>query len=197
MKDSRTVTVTMPSDRELALTRVFDAPRELVFEALTRPELLKRWYGPAGWSFDVCEIDLRVGGRWRYVTRKPNGKAVGQGGVYREIVPGERIVNTESWEDWDAGETLVTTVLAEQGGRTTLTTTMRFPSQEVRDTLIKSGMADQAGEAYDQLADLLASTLASAADLEQVSGETTLPGEAPAPPIKVVLVSILRPLVRR
>ena len=154
------VTLTTPNDRELVLTRVFDAPRELVFEALTTPALLKRWYGPAGWTLEVCEIDLRVGGAWRYVTRKPDGKAVGQRGVYREIVPGERLVHTESWEDWDAGEMLVTTVLTEQDGRTTFTSTTRVPSQEVRDTLIQSGMADQAGAVYDQLAQLLAGHLA-------------------------------------
>jgi uncharacterized protein YndB with AHSA1/START domain len=154
------VALTTPTDRELVLTRVFDAPRDLVFEALTTPDLLKRWYGPAGWTLEVCEIDLRVGGAWRYVTRKPDGKAVGQRGVYREIVPGERLVHTESWEDWDAGEMLVTTVLTEQGGRTTFTSTTRFPSQEVRDTLIRSGMADQAGAVYEQLAQLLADRLA-------------------------------------
>jgi uncharacterized protein YndB with AHSA1/START domain len=155
MKSS--ITITTPGEHELVLTRVFHAPRRLVFAALTTPELLRRWYGPAGWSLEVCEIDLRVGGRWRYVTRKPDGKAVGQHGVYREVLPGERIVNTESWEDWDAGETQVTTVLAEQRGRTTLTSTIRFPSREVRDMLIRSGMADEAGAVYDQLAELLAS----------------------------------------
>jgi uncharacterized protein YndB with AHSA1/START domain len=158
MKSSGAVTLTTPTDRELVLTRVFDAPSRLVFDALTRPELLKRWYGPAGWSLELCEIDLKVGGRWRFVIRKPDGKAVGQRGVYREIVPAERIVNTEAWEDWDAGEMLVTTVLVEQDGRTTFTSTTLFPSREVRDTLLESGMADHADELYDQLARLLAST---------------------------------------
>ena len=155
-----TVAVTTPNDRELVLTRVFDAPRDMVFDAFTRPDLLTRWYLPPGWSFEVCEVDLRPGGRWRYVTRKPDGKSVGQRGVYQQVVPGERIVNTESWEDWDAGETLVTTVLAEQDGRTTFTSTIRFPSKEVRDLLIESGMADQAGTVYDQLARLLAARAA-------------------------------------
>jgi uncharacterized protein YndB with AHSA1/START domain len=158
MKSSGAVTLTTPTDRELVLTRVFDAPSRLVFEALTRPELLKRWYGPAGWSLELCEIDLQVGGRWRFVIRKPDGKAVGQRGVYREVVPAERIVNTEAWEDWDAGEMLVTTVLVERDGRTTFTSTTLFPSREVRDTLLESGMADHADELYDQLARLLAST---------------------------------------
>jgi uncharacterized protein YndB with AHSA1/START domain len=119
------------------MTRVFRAPRALVFDALTRPELLKRWYGPPGWSLVVCEIDLRVGGAWRFVTRRPNGKELGQRGVYREIVPPERLVNTESWDDWNPGELLITTLLVEQAGTTAFTSTLRFPSREVRDTLEK------------------------------------------------------------
>ena len=131
--------------------------RNLVFEALTKPELLKRWYVPSGWSMVVCEIDLRVGGAWRFVTRRPDGKEIGQAGVYREIVPSERIVNTEAWEDWNPGELLVTTLLVEQSGKTTFTSTMLFPSQEIRDMLIKAGMTSQAAETYDKLAEYLAS----------------------------------------
>jgi uncharacterized protein YndB with AHSA1/START domain len=97
----QTLKVTTPSDREVVMTRVFNAPRNLVFDALTRPDLLKRWYGPVGWSLVACEIDLRVGGGWRFVTRRPDGREIGQRGVYREIVPPERLVNTESWEDWN------------------------------------------------------------------------------------------------
>jgi uncharacterized protein YndB with AHSA1/START domain len=139
------------------MTRVFNAPRSLVFDALTKPELLERWYGPRGWSLVVCEIDLRVGGVWRFVTRRPDGKQIGQRGVYREIVRPERLVNTESWEDWNPGEVLVTTVLVEQGGETTFTSTLLFPSQEVRDTLLESGMTSGAAETYDRLAEYLAS----------------------------------------
>lgn len=150
--------ITTPSDREVVLTRVFDAPRSLVFDALTKPELLRRWYGPSNWSLDICEIDLRVGGKWHYVVRRPDGKAIGQLGVYLEIVPGERIVNTESWEDWDAGETVVTTVLTDLGGsQTTFTCTILFPSKEVRDTVLKSGLEHGAAEGYDKLAELLRS----------------------------------------
>jgi uncharacterized protein YndB with AHSA1/START domain len=156
MNKAGSVTVTTPTDRELVLTRVFDAPKGLVFEAFTTPDLLRRWYGPPGWSFDLCEIDLRVGGRWRYVMRKPDGKTVGQHGVYREIASGERIVNTESWEDWNPGEILVTTRFTEERGRTTFESTIRFPSQAVRDQLLQSGMADEAEAVYDQLAGLLA-----------------------------------------
>jgi uncharacterized protein YndB with AHSA1/START domain len=158
MKDS-TVTITTPNDRDVVMTRVFDAPRALVFDALTRPDLLKRWYGPTGWSLEVCEVDLRPGGRWRFVSRKPNGRTVGQHGVYTEIVPGERLANTEAWEDWDAGETLVTTVLAERDGRTTLTSTMRFPSKEVRDTVLESGL-QHADELYARLDSVLAEAIA-------------------------------------
>jgi len=157
MKSTDALQVTTPKERELVMTRVFDAPRNLVFDALTKPELLQRWYGPVGWSLVVCEIDLRVGGTWRFVSRRPDGKEVGQRGVYREILRPERLVNTESWEDWSPGELLVTTVLVEHGGKTTFTNTLLFPSQEVRDTLIKSGMTSGAAEAYDKLAEYLAS----------------------------------------
>ena len=151
------VHITTPSDREVMLTRVFDAPGALVFDALTKPELLRRWYGPSGWSLEVCDIDLRVGGAWRFVVRRPDGKAFGQLGVYREIVRGARLVNTESWEDWDPGETLVTTVLTEKAGKTTLTSTMLFPSQEVRDVVVKGGLQSGATQSYEKLAEVLAS----------------------------------------
>jgi uncharacterized protein YndB with AHSA1/START domain len=157
MKSTTALTVTTPTERELVMTRVFDAPRRLVFDALTEPELLQRWYAPRGWSWVVCEVDLRVGGAWRFVTRQPEGKEIGQRGVYREIVPPERLVNTESWEDWNPGELLITTALVEQGGKTTLTSTMLFPSQEVRNTLLESGMTTGAEETYDKLAEYLAS----------------------------------------
>jgi uncharacterized protein YndB with AHSA1/START domain len=94
---------------------------------LTKPTLLKRWYGPLGWSLVVCEIDLKVGGAWRFVTRKPDGNEVVQRGVYREIVAPERIVYTESWEDWKVGEVLVTTLLTERGGRTSSRRPQSFP----------------------------------------------------------------------
>ena len=157
MGNSETLQLTTPTEREIVMTRLFDAPRSLVFDALTRPELLKRWYGPRGWALAVCDIDLRVGGAYRFVSRRPDGKDIGQRGVYREIVRPERIVHTESWEDWDAGEVLVTAVLVEQGGKTTLTSTALYPSREVRDILMKSGMQRGASETYDRLAEMLAS----------------------------------------
>jgi len=157
MNDTGALQLTTPTEREVTITRAFDAPRGLVFDALTKPELLRRWYGPVGWSLVVCDIDLRVGGAFRLVSRRADGKDVGQRGVYREIVPPERLVNTEWWEDWNPGESLVTTVLVEQGGQTMLTSTVLFPSREVRDTVLNSGMRHGATELYDKLALVLAS----------------------------------------
>lgn len=157
MKNTGTLKVTTPSDREIVLTRVFDAPRRLVFEAFTRPELLKRWFGPRGWSLVVCEVDLKVGGGFRFVLRGPDGAEMGMRGVWREIVPPERSVHMESFDDYP-GESQVTTVLVEQGGRTTLTAIILYPSQEVRDAVLKSGMEHGAAESYDKLAELLASS---------------------------------------
>ena len=156
MKNTGTLQVTTPPEREIVLTRVFDAPRSLVFDAFTKPELLKRWFGPRGWSLVVCEIDLRVGGTWRFVLRGPDGRDMGMRGVYREIAAPDRSVHTESFDDFP-GESLVTTVLVEDRGRTTLTATVLYPSQEVRDIVIKSGMEHGAAESYDKLAETLAS----------------------------------------
>ena len=156
MKNTGTLKVTTPTDREIVLTRVFDAPRHLVFDAFSKPELLKRWFGPRGWSLVVCEVDLRVGGGFRFVLRGPDGKDMGMRGVYREIVPPERSVHMESFDNFP-GEAQVTSVFVEQGGKTTLTATVLYPSQEVRDAVIKSGMEHGAAESYDKLAELLAS----------------------------------------
>jgi uncharacterized protein YndB with AHSA1/START domain len=159
MKNTGTLKVTTPTDREIVLTRVFDAPRDLVFDAFSKPELLKRWFGPRGWSLVVCEVDLKVGGGFRFVLRGPDGKQMGMRGVYREIVPPERSVHMESFDDYP-GESQVTAVFVEQGGKTTLTATILYASQEVRDAVIKSGMEHGAAETYDKLADLLPSLLA-------------------------------------
>jgi uncharacterized protein YndB with AHSA1/START domain len=156
MKNTGTLQVTTPTDREIVLTRIFDAPRRLVFDAFTKPELLKRWFGPHGWSLVVCEVDLKVGGGFRFVLRGPDGKDMGMRGVYREIVAPERSVHMESFDDYP-GESQVTAVFVEQGGKTTLTATVLYPSQEIRDVVIKSGMEHGAAESYDRLADLLAS----------------------------------------
>jgi uncharacterized protein YndB with AHSA1/START domain len=163
VKNSGTLQVTTPSDREIAMTRVFDAPRSLVFDAWTKPELLKRWLVRGGWSFAVCEVDLSVGGSYRFVWRGPNGAEMGMGGVYREIVRPERLVATEKFDDpWYEGEALDTTVLVERGGKTTVTTTVLYESREVRDAVLKTPMATGMAENYDKLEELLASTTARA-----------------------------------
>ncbi len=159
MKNTGTLQVTTPTEREILFTRVFDAPRNLVFEAMTNPELLKRWFGPRGHSLVVCEVDFRVGGAWRFVLRTPSGREVGMSGVYREIVPPERTVHTESFDDYP-GDCQITTVLSEQAGKTTLTATALYESKEIRDAVIKSGMEDGAAETYDRLAELLPSLAA-------------------------------------
>jgi uncharacterized protein YndB with AHSA1/START domain len=160
MKNTGALKVTTPSDREIAMTRAFDAPRRLVFDAWTKPELLKRWLGVfGGWSMDACEVDLKVGGRYRFVWRGPDGSKMAMGGVYREVVPGERLVATETFDDpWYGGEAVGTTVFVEQGGKTTVTTTVRYASREVRDAVLKSPMESGVAKSYDALDQVLAST---------------------------------------
>lgn len=161
MNDTGRLHITTPTDREVRITRVFDAPRNLVFDAMTRPELLQRWLsGPPGWSMVACESDPHVSGAFRHVWRGPDGKEMAMRGVYREIVPPERIVRTESFEfgcDAQSGEQLSTLVLTEQGGNTTLTLTVLYPSKEARDATLASGMERGVATSYDRLAELLAS----------------------------------------
>jgi uncharacterized protein YndB with AHSA1/START domain len=147
---SPTVHVTTPGDREVAVTRVFDAPRSLVFDCHTQPELVRRWLlGPDGWSMPVCEIDLRVGSDYRYVWRNDaKGQQFGMDGTYREIVAPERIVFVERF---NGDESLCTLVLTEAGGRTTLSQTMRFSTPDERDHALKSGMTDGMSTSYDRL----------------------------------------------
>jgi len=154
--------VTTPTDREIAMSRVFDAPRRLLFDAWTKPELLKRWLVPPGWSLAVCDIDLKVGGTYRFVWRGPDGKQMGMGGIYREIAPPDRLVATERFDEpWYPGEGLVSTVLVEDGGKTTATTTVLYESKEARDIALKSNMPHGVAATYDSLAELLASTSTS------------------------------------
>lgn len=158
MKNTGTLKVETRGDREIVMTRVFDAPRLLVFEALTKPELLKRWFGPHGWTLTECEVDLRVGGAWRFFSVGPKDRTMGMRGVYREIVRPERIQYTESFDDWaEQGSAIVTTTLLEHAGKTTLTCVSLAPSREVRDAVIESGMEHGAAETYDRLADTLRS----------------------------------------
>lgn len=152
-------------DREIVMTRAFDAPRPLVFDAFTKPELLKQWLlGPPGWTMPVCEIDFRVGGRYRYVWANADGAKMGMGGVYKEIVIPERIVATELFDQaWYPGEGLGTVVLTEQAGRTTLAQTLLYESREARDMVLKSPMESGVNASYDRLEQVLASREARSA----------------------------------
>jgi uncharacterized protein YndB with AHSA1/START domain len=142
---------TTPSDREIAMTRVFDAPRALVFEAWTTPEHVSQWMlGPEGWSMPVCEIDLRPGGDWHFVWRREDGSEMEMRGTYQEITPPERLMTTESWGgDWP--ETIVTVVLTEDDGRTTMTQTVLYPSEEARDAALQTGMKDGVSLSFERL----------------------------------------------
>ncbi len=157
MKNVGKLTITTPSDREIAMRREFNAPRRLVFDALTKPELLKRWLtGPPGWSFTVCEIDLRVGGAYRFDWSKAGGIAMGVSGEYREVTPPERFVNTEKFDEpWYPGEAVVTNALMEDGGKTTLTLTVKYESREARDVALQSPMEEGVAMGYDRLAEIV------------------------------------------
>jgi uncharacterized protein YndB with AHSA1/START domain len=151
--------ITAHGDREIAITRVFNAPRKLVFDAWTKPELVKQWLlGPPGWSMPVCEIDLKIGGKYRYEWRRVSGgQSMGMGGVYREIVPPERIVVTEQFDEaWYPGQALITLVLTEKDGMTTATQTVQYESQEARDAVLKSPMESGITASFDRMAELLA-----------------------------------------
>jgi uncharacterized protein YndB with AHSA1/START domain len=155
---ANTVEVFMVSDIEGGGRRVFNAPRKLVWDCHTKPELVRRWLlGPDGWTMTVCEIDLRVGGKYRNVMRHKDGREMGWGGVYREIVPQEKIVATELFdEDWTGGETLVTQTFAEHAGKTTLTMTVRYSSKQARDAAFKTGMMEGVEIGYMRLDGILA-----------------------------------------
>jgi uncharacterized protein YndB with AHSA1/START domain len=150
------------------MTRVFDAPRHLVFEACSKPELVRQWLlGPEGWSMPVCEIDLRVGGSYRYVWRHSDGREMGMGGVYREIVIPERVVATEKFDEaWYPGEAVGTLVLVERDGETTLTQTMLYDSRQTRDAVLKSPMETGVAASYDRLEKIVTSMPAQGEERE-------------------------------
>jgi uncharacterized protein YndB with AHSA1/START domain len=155
--NSESFKVTTPSDHEIRMTRLFNAPRHLVFEAMTKPEHVKQWWGRLGegYSVPVCEIDLRPGGAWRFVNRHPKGE-VAFHGEYREVTPPTRLVFTEIFEQFPDTVSVVTADFSEEAGQTRLTTTVRYPSPQVRDMVMASGMAKGAGISYDRLEDLVA-----------------------------------------
>ena len=152
--------VTTPSEREIVLAREFDAQRRLVFDAFTKPELLVRWYGADGWQLVVCEIDLRVGGTWRYVSEGPNGASMGQTGTYMEITRPDRLVVTELFDDQSyPGETTITHEFIESHERTTVRTTLCFATEAGRDIVLGYPMARGVGEGYQRLSAILADVL--------------------------------------
>ena len=154
---SGTATVTLPTDEQILITRDFHAPKHLVYEAWTTPELVKRWWNARRGEVTICEIDLRVGGTWRYVMVADDGMEVGFHGEYREIVPNERIVSTETYEGLpegvteEEGSTLNTATFTEADGRTTLTILVQAASKESRDAIIESGMEAGMQDAMDLL----------------------------------------------
>lgn len=155
------LTVRAVSGTDLLITRAFAAPRRLVFDAFTRPELLRRWHGARGWHLVVCEIDLRPGGAWRFVSRGPEGAELGHGGVFHEVDAPGRLVQSEVHDSWAVGEALITTVFDERDGRTAMTTTVRYPSREIRDSVLRTPMRRGVGEAYDRLDEMLGETTAN------------------------------------
>ena len=148
---SGTAVVTLPTDTQILITREFNAPGHLVYKAYTTPELIKRWWSGDRGEVTLAEVDLRVGGRWRYVMKANGGFEVGFHGEYREIVPNERLVTTEIYEGMPEGEAVVTHIFSEKDGRTTLTILMQLPSEAERDAVINSGMEGGMQESMDHL----------------------------------------------
>ena len=148
--------ISTPSDREIGMTRWFDAPRKLVYQVCTDPKHLPHWMlGPEGWTMPVCESDLRPGGKWHFVWRKADGTEMSMTGSYREVVPPEKLVLTERWGgDWP--ETINTMIFTEENGRTKLYATILYPSMEARDRALNSGMKDGAVISYDRMAKYIA-----------------------------------------
>lgn len=153
MSKTRNLEVTTPSDREITVTRELNAPRHLVFDAFTKPEILKRWlFGPDGWTMTHCEWNLFVRGTYRYEWSGPNGETMGLGGVCKEVVAPERIVATEKFDgDWYPEESLVTITFTEENGRTRVATNILYANTETRDGMLKSGMDSGMEAGYKRL----------------------------------------------
>lgn len=156
MKNTGTLRVELSGENEVTLIRSFQAPVTLVFDAFSRPELLRRWFGPRGWSLAECQVDLRVGGGFRFVLLGPAGQRMGMRGVYREIQAPYRSVHVESFDDFPGADSIVTAEFTEVDGVTTLRARVEYPNQQVRDAVIASGMEHGAAESYDKLAEMLA-----------------------------------------
>jgi uncharacterized protein YndB with AHSA1/START domain len=156
---SKTLTVEMASDREVLIRREFNAPRQFVFDAHTKPELVRKWLtGPPGWTMPVCDIDLRVGGKYRYEWQSAGGEHMGMGGTFREIAAPGRVVSAELFDvDWTGGETINTQVFTEeQAGKTLMSLTVRYSSLAARDAALKTGMTDGMEMSYANLDAVLA-----------------------------------------
>lgn len=154
---SSTFTLTLPSDREIQLTRLFSAPRKLVYEVMTDPNHVPKWWGPRGLQMVVCDLDFRVGGGYRFVLRAPDGGEHAFRGEYREIVPTERIVSTFEFEGMPGHGSVETMTLSEQEGVTTLSVRSLYKNQQDRDGHLHSGMESGARETHDRLEELIAS----------------------------------------
>lgn len=157
MKNKGTLKIQPSGDRELIITRIFDAPQEMVFDAFTKPVLLKRWLlGPPGWTMPTCTVDLKVGGGYRYVWRNDEGEELGVRGTFKEIIRSEKLVHTELFDEaWYPGESLMTTTLTDQNGKTLLTGKILYESKEARDMVVQSGMEEGVGLSYDNLEEIL------------------------------------------
>jgi uncharacterized protein YndB with AHSA1/START domain len=160
---NKSLQITTPSDEEIRITRSFDAPRMMVWDAYTRPELVQRWLGAMpGWSWAECQMDVREGGRYRWAWRGPEGAELAVGGVYLEVVPGERLVSTERYDQsWYEGDAVGTVVFTEAQGRTTLVTTLRYGSKQIRDSVLQSPATSGMESGYTKLDELLASSTAA------------------------------------
>lgn len=162
MADAKALTITATTDREILMTRRFQAPPNLLFDAFTKPELVSQWLlGPPGWTMPVCEIDLRVGGAYRYVWRGTDGTEIGVGGVFLEITPPERLVATEKYDmAWYPGEAEITTVFEDVDGATWVKTFMNYDSKDARDAVLASPMESGVSGSYDRLDTLVAGSAA-------------------------------------
>jgi uncharacterized protein YndB with AHSA1/START domain len=165
MTKHKSLQIRARGDREIVMTRVFNAPRTLVWDAFTKPELMKRWfYGPPGWSLAVCEVGKKAGDKYRYVWLGPGGVEMGMGGIVKEFVPPERLVATEKFDQsWYPGESVGSLVFTEKDGKTTLTQTILLESREARDIMLKSPMESGVSMNYDRLNEMLAGKSADVA----------------------------------
>lgn len=157
MYNTGAMKLVLSGDREVVVTRHFNAPRQLVWDAMTKPELIKRWLtGPPGWTMPVCEMDMKIGGKYRWVWRGPDGTDMGMGGVHLEVMPLERIVNTQLFDqDWTGGEAVGTLVLTEDNGKTLMTNTVRYATPEAREAVLKTPMEQGMAMGYDRLEQVL------------------------------------------